>query len=133
LVGLKNESATGSAIQNRRQLCDVLSLTLLLGVSSDKASTTHPPIRRAVDNLVRPELNSDASEPDYQQLETVENPVVAVGFEISSNDLATETKRREVPRRNLLILLIEPTGPEPLASALPTEAKNGEDCLAVND
>jgi len=26
----------------------------MLGVSSDKASTTHPPIRRAVDNLVKP-------------------------------------------------------------------------------
>jgi hypothetical protein len=62
----KNESAT------RRQLCDVLSLTLLLRVSSGKASTTHPPIRRAVDNLVKPESNSDASEPDYQQLKALE-------------------------------------------------------------
>jgi hypothetical protein len=65
----------------------------MLGVSSDKASTTHPPIRRAVDNLVKPESNSDASEPDSQQRKAVENPVVAVGFEIFGNDLATETKR----------------------------------------
>jgi hypothetical protein len=53
----------------------------MLVVSSDKASTTHPPIRRAVDNLVKPESNSDAIEPDYQPLKAVENPDVAFGFE----------------------------------------------------
>jgi hypothetical protein len=58
----------------------VLSFTLLLRVSSGKASTTHPPIRRAVDNLVKPESISDVSEPDYQQLKAVKNPVVAGGF-----------------------------------------------------
>jgi hypothetical protein len=33
--------------------------------------------RRAVDNLVKPESNSDLREPDYQQLKAIENPVVA--------------------------------------------------------
>jgi integrase len=46
--------------------------------------------RRAVDNLVKPESNSDASEPDYQQLKAVENPAVASNFEIFGNGLAPE-------------------------------------------
>jgi Phage integrase family len=36
--------------------------------------------RRAVDNLVKRESDSDASEPDYQQLKAVENPAVASKF-----------------------------------------------------
>jgi len=42
---------------------------------------------------VKPESNSDASEPANQKLTAVEDPVVAVGFEIFGNGLATETKR----------------------------------------
>ena len=48
--------------------------------------------RRAVDNLVKPESNSEASEPDYQQLKAVENPAVACNFEIFGNGLVPEMK-----------------------------------------
>ena len=48
--------------------------------------------RRAVDNLVKPESNSDASDPDYQQLKAVENSSVASNFEIFGNGLAPEMK-----------------------------------------
>ena len=112
------------AIQNRRQLCDVLSLTLMLGVSSDKASTTRPPIRRAVDNLVKPESNSDGSDPGHQTTESGGKSCRSSWFR---RFLATIWRRKqkgqEMTRRNLLILLIEPRGPEPLASALLTEPK----------
>jgi len=73
----------------------VLNLTLLLRVSSGKASTTHPPTCRAVDNLVKPESISDVSEPDYQQLKVVENPVVAVGFRNFWQRFGTLNKKRE--------------------------------------
>jgi hypothetical protein len=52
--------------------------------------------RRAVDNLVKPESNSNASEPDYQQLKAVENPAVASNLEIFGNGLATETKTARI-------------------------------------
>ncbi|PYK07968.1 MAG: hypothetical protein DME65_15210 [Verrucomicrobia bacterium] len=48
--------------------------------------------RRAVDNLVKTESNSDESEPDYQELRAVENPVVASNPEMFGNGLAPEMK-----------------------------------------
>jgi hypothetical protein len=48
--------------------------------------------RRAVDRLVKPASNSDASEPARPQLQAVESHAAASGFEIFGNVLATETK-----------------------------------------
>jgi hypothetical protein len=42
--------------------------------------------------VVKPESNSDASEPNYQQLKAVENPAVASNFEIFGTGLAPEMK-----------------------------------------
>lgn len=63
------------------------------GHSDDSAiHATDQAKRRAVDNLVKPESNSDASEPDYQQLKAAEDPAVASNFEIFGNGLAPEMK-----------------------------------------
>ena len=76
---------------------DPFTLAAILGHSDIRMTArythaTDQAKRRAVDNLVKPESNSDASEPDYQQLKAVENPAVASNFEIFGNGLAPEMK-----------------------------------------
>src|SRR5437867_11315068 len=75
---------------------DPFTLAAILGHSDIRMTArythaTDEAKRRAVDNLVKPESNSDTCEPDYQQLRAVENPVVASNSEIFGNVLATET------------------------------------------
>lgn len=76
---------------------DPFTLAAILGHSDIRMTArythaTDQAKRRAVDNLVKPESNSDASEPDYQQLKAVENPAVDSNFEIFGNGLAPEMK-----------------------------------------
>ena len=76
---------------------DPFTLAAILGHSDIRMTArythaTDQAKRRAVDNLVKPESNSDSSEPDYQQLKAVENSAVASNFEIFGNGLAPEMK-----------------------------------------
>ena len=76
---------------------DPFTLAAILGHSDIRMTArythaTDQAKRRAVDNLVKPGSNSDASEPDHQQLKAVENPAVARNLEIFGNGLAPEMK-----------------------------------------
>src|SRR5438067_3803821 len=76
---------------------DPFTLAAILGHSDIRMTArythaTDQAKRRAVDNLVKLESNSDASEADYQQLKAVENPGVAGNFESFGNGLAPEMK-----------------------------------------
>ena len=73
---------------------DPFTLAAILGHSDIRMTArythaTDQAKRRAVE---KPESNSDASEPDYQQLKAVENPAVASNSEIFGNGLAPEMK-----------------------------------------
>ena len=76
---------------------DPFTLAAILGHSDIRmtARYTHAADqakRRAVDNLVKLESNSDASEPEDHKLRAVENPAVASNLEIFGNGLAPEMK-----------------------------------------
>jgi integrase len=79
---------------------DPFTLAAILGHSDIRMTArythaTDEAKRRAVDNLVKPESNSDPSEPEYQQLKAVENSLVASGSESFGNGLAPEIKTAE--------------------------------------
>jgi len=76
---------------------DPFTLAAILGHSDIRMTArythaTDQAKRRAVDNLVKPESNSDESEPDYQELRAVGNPSVTSNSEILGNGLAPEMK-----------------------------------------
>jgi len=78
-----------SSLWLQQKLCDRLSLRDCSRLSSELAESYPPRFDNNQSLIAAPNQN----EPDYQQLKAVENHVVAVGFAIFGNDLATETKK----------------------------------------